>query len=172
VGVQKPRLGANELERTVGQLLLAVFSKVLYQPVLSRHHFAEIEMDIPGSNSPNPGMVGEMNHIGGVKQRLGWHAATQDAQPANLFAALDHDDPQAGVRGRPRRGIPGTAAAYHGDIKIKVLARLVHDHRISQAQILFNGQMRAFLKTVWGDLRYWASRSATRWIPSGKSRQE
>ena len=77
----------------------------------------------------------------------------RDAQPANLFAALDHDDPQARVRGRPRRGIPGTATAYHGDIKIKVLARLTHDQRISQAQILFNGQMRTFLKTVWGDLR-------------------
>src|SRR6185369_8539814 len=100
-----------------------MFSEVLYQPVLSLHHLAEIELDIPGSNSPNPSMVGEMNHICGVKQRLGWHAATQDTQPANLFAALDHDDPQARVRGGPSRGIPGTATAYHGDIKIKALAR-------------------------------------------------
>jgi len=141
-------------------LLLAVFSEVLYQPVLSRHHLAEIELDFPCSNSPNPDMVGEVDHIGSVKQRLGWHAATQDAQPANLFAALDHDDSQASVRGGPRRGIPGTATAYHGDIKIKALARLTHDQRISQAQILFNGQMHTFLKTVWGDLRYRASRSA------------
>jgi len=63
----------------------------------------------------------KVHHFGGVKQRLGRHAAAQDAQAADFFAAFDDDCFQTRARRRPGRSVTGAAATENGHVTIKLV---------------------------------------------------
>ena len=59
--------------------------------IFSRHDFGEIKGNFAGAHAPRFRVFGEMFHFRGVEQRLRRHAAAQDAQSADFFAAFDDD---------------------------------------------------------------------------------
>ena len=117
--VQKLCPGTNEFELSVVELPYTVIGKILDQCVLSRHDLLEIETDFPGANAPRPGVAGQMHHFRRVKQRLGGHAAAQNAQPADLVATFDDDGFQTRARRRPCRRVAAAAAAEDRHVIIK-----------------------------------------------------
>ena len=87
--------------------------------VFSRHDPREIEVDLRNADAPGPRVSREVNHIRRVEERLGRHAAAQDAQPADLFAAFDDGRFQTGAGRRARRRVTAAAAAEDGDLEIE-----------------------------------------------------
>ena len=118
--IQKSGIGADEFEFSAVELLHAVIRKILDERIFPRHDFFEIEADFSGADAPRFGVAGEVHDFGGVKQRLRRHAAAQDAQPADFFAAFDDDGFQSRARRRPRRRVTGAAAAENGHVEIKL----------------------------------------------------
>ena len=89
VRVVEPGGRPHEFEFAVRELLDAVMGEVLNHRVFSRHDPREIEVDLRNADAPGPRVSREMDDIRRVEQRLGRHAAAQDAKPADLFTAFD-----------------------------------------------------------------------------------
>ncbi len=116
--IHKPRLRADKLEIAALELLSPVIRKVADEMRLALHHLAEIEANPSGLQAPGAPLSRQVQNFRRVEQRLGGHAATQDAESTDLATALEDGDPQTGVGRRPARRITRTAAAEDCDIKI------------------------------------------------------
>ena len=119
VGIQKSCPCANEFEFATGQLLPAIFRKILDERIFSRHDFFKVKTDLSGADAPRPGMAGQMHDFGGVKQRLRGHAPAQDAQSAGFFTALNDGGFQTRARRRPGRRVTGAATAKNDRVIVK-----------------------------------------------------
>jgi hypothetical protein len=124
--IYESRIGANELKLSVLELLFPVIRKLVNQPRFASHHLLEIESDLARLDAPRIGVAAQVEDFRRVKQRFAGHAAAQDAESADFIAAFNEGGLQAGVRGRPCRGVAGAAAANHSHIKIEFALRL-HD---------------------------------------------
>ena len=128
-GSAKAGGGAEEFEFAAGELLPAVIGEVSDQGVLAGHDLCEVEADVVGADAPRLGVAGEVHDFGGVEQGLGGHAAAQDAESADFFAAVDDggfEPERAAVRAA---AVAGAAAADDGDIN----ACGVHGERMVDA---------------------------------------
>ena len=126
VWIKKLGVGANKFEFATGELLPAIIRKILDERVLARHHLRKIEAYVFGADAPWPGVAGQVHDFGGVKQRLRGHTPAQDAQPANIFPALNDNRFQTCARRCPRRCVAGAAATENGHVVIKLL----HDFKM------------------------------------------
>ena len=120
VRIQKSRLGANEFEFAAGQLLPAIIRKTLDERIFSRHDFFKIKTDLSSADAPRPGVAGQVQDLGGIKQRLGGHAPAQDAKPADFLAAFDDGGFQTRARRRPGRRVTGAAAAQNDHVMVEL----------------------------------------------------
>ena len=121
VRVEKVCARAEEFEFAARQLLPAEIGELGDERVLARHDFGEVEASVFDAHAPCAGVIREVHDFGGVEQRLRRHAAAQDAQAADFFAAFDNDSFQAGASGGTRRSVAGAAAAEDGQIKVELL---------------------------------------------------
>src|SRR5437773_3475600 len=91
MSVREAGHGANEFEFAIEELLLAKISEAFDEGIFAGHHLGKLEGDVLNTDAPGLGMAGQVHDLGGVEKGLGRHAAAQDAQAADLFAALDHN---------------------------------------------------------------------------------
>ena len=118
VRVAEPGRATDQFEAAVLQLAAPVAGEFLDHRRLAPHHCREVEADLARLQAPDAGAPGLVPHIGRVQQRLGRHAAAQDAQSAQFPAALDNDGATTAAGGRPCGGVAGAAAADHRNLEV------------------------------------------------------
>src|SRR5438552_16543820 len=116
-------LGAAELEFSSHELLAAKIGEVLDERSLAAHDLGKVERDLFGSDAPRFRVAGQVHHLGGIQEGLGWHASAQNAQAADFLAPFNDYGLQAFAGGGTGSGIPGAAAANDGEI---VLLGMLH----------------------------------------------
>ena len=117
--VGEPGRCPNKFEFAARELLDALVGEVFDHGVLSRHDVREMEPDVFRADAPGLRVSRQVNDIGRVEQRLGGHAAAQDAKAADLLAAFDDDRFQAGAgRGAGRR-VTAAAATNDGNVELE-----------------------------------------------------
>ena len=123
VWINKTDVGTDELETSALQLPPPVTGEVGNHRVLARHDLGEVEPHFRHLNPPRRGVLGKVLHLGRVKQRLGGHAAAQNAKSADFLAAFDDRSPEAAAGRRTGRRIARTATADHHHIEVRTAVR-------------------------------------------------
>src|SRR4051812_36186830 len=91
VFVVKAGTGADEFETSAAELLLAIFRELSDERIFTGHHFVQVETGGGNIQAPDFSLAREVEHVRGVEQRFGGHAAAQDAKAANLGASFNYD---------------------------------------------------------------------------------
>ena len=88
-----------------------------HDPVLARHHPAEIEPDLADFDAMlGQRMAGFSEFLGGLQQRLRRNAADIEASPAEGLAHLDACGFEPELSGADRRNIASRPAADNGNV--------------------------------------------------------
>ena len=126
VGVGESSMSAEEGEFAFGELLFPKISEFLDKRVFSRHDFGKIETEFVVVNAPNFSLTRQVHDFGSVEQSFGRHAAAQNAKPADVLPAFNHDGFDPGRTGRASRGVTGAAAADNSELEIEMAPCLAH----------------------------------------------
>jgi hypothetical protein len=111
---------------TVFKLFLAIVRKFPDHLPLPSLHSGEVgDRFLPGKAKEFP-LLSEVEHLGGIDQGFGRHAAAEDAKPAKLAATIDDRYLFAKFMGGSGGGVSRTSSAQNQ--KIEILKISIHRH--------------------------------------------
>jgi hypothetical protein len=89
MGTDETGLGAEELPLPLFQLMASVSGEVPDEFVLPGHQTFKVDGHRAGGDAPGASSVDGVAEFGGMEERLGGHAAAQDAETSDLGAAIE-----------------------------------------------------------------------------------
>ena len=117
----EPRPSLNQCEFRAVELRNPVFCEFVHQPAFSVVDGGQVRRDFVGVQPEFSGPFHQRKKIRTAEQRLGGHAAAQDAEAAKR-TLVDNGDARAAVRSDASGGVARAAPTYNDDVVDHVMA--------------------------------------------------
>ena len=114
--VEKMRAAPDKLEFPAFELFPPVARELVNQAAFACEHFRLHHAHVLRAQPEFLRSPQRDEPVGRFDHRFRGHATAQDAQPAHVFAAFDHDCSQTEAARGARRRVPGAPTADHGKI--------------------------------------------------------